>query len=173
MEANKSPNYLHINNTIITYNRSKLIFLKDFTMQKLSLLFSSFFLILGLNSCGNSHDDLYTLFLVDEKGFSYSGVPYRCDSMRDWERTDFNGEFSFYPNESCTFDFLGLDGNYNDGSVFDDIVRIVDYKEYGKGGIEYDCFNFSSRTYYGDEFFTPYMDGSFEYDSDDQCRFYL
>jgi len=143
-------------------------------MQKILILLSSAFLIFGLNACGDPvEEELYTLFLVDEKGFSYGGIPYKCDSMRTWERTASNGEFSFYLDESCRFDFLGLNGNYNDGSVFDEIIRIVDYAENGKGGIDYACIAFSGTTYYGDEFFAPYHDGSFEYNADDQCRFYL
>lgn len=142
-------------------------------MQKIRLILASILMIFGFNACGDSNDELYTLFLVDEQGFSYAGVPYRCDSMRDWERTPSNGEFSFFTGESCTFDFRGFGGTSNNSSIFDEVVRIVDYQEYGKGGIEYDCLLFSGTTYYGDEFISPYMDGSFEYDADDQCRFFL
>jgi hypothetical protein len=142
-------------------------------MQKILAILGVAVLALGLNGCNGSSDgSLTTLFLVDDQGFSYAGIPYRCDSMRTWERTASNGEFSFYLNESCRFDFLGLNGNLNN-SVFDEIIRIVDYRDNGKGGIAYDCLSFSGSTYYGDEFFSPYRDGSFEYDADDQCTFYL
>jgi hypothetical protein len=127
--------------------------------------------VLGLSGCGSSSDDHYqddlvTLFLVDELGYSYGGVPYICDSMRDWEVTLPNGEFTFLPPDNCEFDFLGLDGNlFNDPRV-DDIVRIVDFTDDGKGGIPYECASFSGV----DE---TRFDGSFEYDIDDQCVFYL
>jgi len=112
------------------------------------------------NSNTNS---LITLFLVDEYGFSYGGIPYICDSMFDWSQTASNGEFSFYEGENCDFDFNGLNGTNNLFS--NDIVRIVDDFGYGKDGIFYDCSSFgASSTYY---------DGSFDYDIDDECRFYL
>lgn len=127
--------------------------------------------VVGLSGCGSSNDnyyedDLVTLFLVDDLGYSYGGVPYICDSMRDWEVTLPNGEFTFLPPDNCEFDFSGLDGNlFNDPRV-DDIVRIVDFTDDGKGGIPYECASFAGV----DE--TRY-DGSFEYDIDDQCVFYL
>lgn len=110
-------------------------------------------------------DGLTTLFLIDQDGFSYAGVPYICDSMADWSETAPNGEFSFYPGEDCEFDFIGLEGNYADDPYVDDIVYIVDDLDYGKGGIEYECASFGVGSTYGD--------GSFDYDIDDLCTFYL
>ena len=145
-------------------------------MKKLiSLLFAGV-AVLALNGCGGGgsngdyyvppvNDGLTTLFLIDQDGFAYAGVPYICDSMIDWELTAPNGEFSFYPGEDCEFDFDGLEGNYSDDPHVDDIVYIVDDLDYGKGGIEYECASFGVGSTYGD--------GSFDYDIDDQCTFYL
>lgn len=110
-------------------------------------------------------DGLTTLFLIDQDGFAYAGVPYICDSMVEWSETAPNGEFSFYPGEDCEFDFIGLEGNYADDPYVDDIVYIVDDLDYGKGGIEYECASFGVGSTYGD--------GSFDYDIDDLCTFYL
>ena len=110
-------------------------------------------------------DPLITLFLVDDLGLSYGGIPYICDSMNTWSQTKPNGEFSFYDGEDCSFDFYGLEGDYLENPLVDDIVRIVDDIGYGKGGIEYDCLSFGISS--------TYSDGSFEYDIDDECRFYL
>jgi len=127
--------------------------------------------ILGLSGCGGgggdySPDDrLTTLFLVDEQGFSYANIPYKCDSMRDWSRTAPNGEFTFIRPESCEFDFLGLEGDYNIDPNVDNIVRIVDDLDRGKGNIPYECELFGASTTFGD--------GSFYYDQDDRCVFHL
>jgi hypothetical protein len=142
-------------------------------MKKLvGLIFAGVFVFV-LSGCG---DDYYyddgpppsnetTLFLIDQNGFSLGGIPYRCDSMYDWSVTAPNGEFTFYPPDNCEFDFIGLDGNYNNDPISDDIIYIVDYLDYGKGNIPYECASFGASTTYGD--------GSFDYDIDDQCVFYL
>ena len=106
---------------------------------------------------------LTTLFLVDEHGFAYADIPYKCDSMYAWSHTAPNGEFSFVEPDSCVFDFNGLNGVYGDS--FDDIVRIVDDRNDGKGGIPYECSSFGVSS--------TYTDGSFEYDENDACSFYL
>jgi len=106
---------------------------------------------------------LTTLFLADEHGFAYADIPYKCDSMYEWSRTAPNGEFSFVEPDSCVFDFNGLDGVYGDS--FDDIVRIVDDRNDGKSGIPYECSSFGVSS--------TYTDGSFEYDENDACSFYL
>ncbi len=138
-------------------------------MKKLILIIASFVAVIGLSGCGGSNDDfndnLTTLFLVDDRGFSYGGIPYKCDSMRDWSVTRPNGEFSFYPPDNCEFDFLGLEGDYNLNPIVDDIVRIVDFTDDGKGGIPYECSSFGAST--------TFSDGSFYYDIDDRCVFYL
>jgi len=147
-------------------------------MKKLMSLFVAGVAVLVLSGCGGGGggdyyvdpivdpvDDLTTLFLIDQDGFAYADVPYICDSMPDWALTAPNGEFSFYPGEDCEFDFDGLEGNYNDDPYVDDIVYIVDYLDYGKGGIKYECASFGVGSTYGD--------GSFDYDIDDQCTFYL
>jgi hypothetical protein len=129
--------------------------------------------LFGFNGCGSSSSssgsigdtDLVTLFLVDEQGYSYGGVPYLCDSMSDWELTQANGEFTFLPPDNCEFDFTGFDGNYNNDPYFDDIVRIVDYADEGKNGIPYSCESFTGSS--------TYADGRFDYDIDDSCLFYL
>jgi len=140
-------------------------------MKKYLVLLFSAIAIFGLSGCGggSSVDDVNdgrtTLFLVDSQGYSYGGVPYKCDSMRDWGETAPNGEFSFYPPDNCEFDFLGLEGNlFNDPRV-DDVVHIIDIANDGKGNIPYECVSFGASS--------TYNDGSFEYDIDDRCVFYL
>lgn len=137
-------------------------------MNKLiSLMFAgaAIFVLSGCNYDDDEYDDLTTLFLVDQNNESYAGIPYICDSMAHWSQTARNGEFSFYPGEDCEFDFLGLDGNYNNDPSEDDIVYIVDYLDYGKGGIPYDCASFGGSS--------TYNDGSFDYDENDECVFYF
>ena len=137
--------------------------------KKIMALIFSAIAVFGLSACGGGGSDapsnLTTLFLVDEAGFSYGGVPYKCDSMSSWSVTAPNGEFSFLPPDNCEFDFLGLDGNLFGDPRVDDIVRIVDFTDDGKGGIPYECASFGASSTFGD--------GSFEYDIDDQCVFYL
>ena len=143
-------------------------------IKKITILISTLVALLALNGCqndayydhrDNNPDNLTTLFLVDEQGLSYGNVPYKCDSMRQWSQTKPNGEFSFIEPESCEFNFKGLDGIYPDdnGGRDDDIVRIVDYRDDGKGGIPYECALFGISS--------TYNDGSFFYDQDDVCTF--
>lgn len=137
-------------------------------MNKHIILILSIVAVFGFSGCGSSNDnhheeELVTLFLVDELGFSYGGIPYKCDSMREWETTLPNGEFTFLPPDNCVFDFYGYNGVYNDR--FDDIIRIVDYTNSGKGDIPYECTSFGVGS--------TYFDGSFEYDANDACVFYL
>ncbi len=143
-------------------------------MKKLIGLVFAVVALFALSGCGGDNDYYYeepindgltTLFLIDQDGFSYAGVPYICDTMANWSQTAPNGEFSFYPGENCEFDFLGLYGNYEGDPYVDDIVYIVDDLDYGKGGIPYECASFGVGTTYGD--------GSFDYDIDDECVFYL
>lgn len=139
-------------------------------MKKYMLLLFSALTIFGLSGCGSSSDDYYddgltTLFLVDELGFAYADIPYKCDSMIGWSRTAPNGEFTFIVPDTCEFDFLGLEGDYDVNPIVDDIIRIVDYTNDGKGGIPYECESFGAST--------TFNDGSFFYDIDDQCVFYL
>lgn len=132
--------------------------------------------VFGLSGCGSSSggggggdyyvpDNLTTLLLVDHVGNSYGGIPYKCDSMAVWDVTAPNGEFSFLPPDNCVFDLQGLDGDLFGDPYVDDIVRIVDVGHNGKGGIPYDCASFGVGS--------TYNDGSFEYDIDDRCVFYL
>ena len=108
---------------------------------------------------------LITLFLVDQNGFSLAGVPYKCDSMAFAEYTPNNGEFSFYAGENCYFDFLGFEGNYNNDPYVDDIIHIVSDVNTGAGDVAFDCQSFGSGI--------TYPDGSFDYDYNDACVFYL
>lgn len=147
-------------------------------MKKSIMFLTAIVSAVVLSGCGSSidHRDYYpvdysnydgsnltTLFLTDERGYAYGGIPYKCDSMYEWSRTAPNGEFSFIVPDTCEFDFYGLDGVY--GDEFDDVVRIVDYRDDGKGGIPYECTSFGVSS--------TYSDGSFEYDQDDICSFYL
>jgi len=139
-------------------------------MKKIFLGLGAMVMVFALSGCDiEYHDDdeeaLTTLFLVDQYGHSYEGIPYRCDSMNYWEHTPANGEFSFLEPEKCEFDFSGLEGNYDNSPSRDDIIYIIDYYDHGKGGIAYECEAFGVSSTYGD--------GSFEYDRDDRCLFYL
>ena len=149
-------------------------------MRKTTLFITAIATILALSGCGSidhrddfrvnydnyvdyNGDNLTTLFLVDEHGYAYAGISYICDSMRTSDRTAPNGEFSFIERDTCEFDFNGLDGDY--GYTDDEVVRIVDYRDHGKGGIDYDCASFGASS--------TYSDGSFDYHEDDVCAFYL
>lgn len=130
--------------------------------------------ILFLNGCEQEsrvNPNLTTLFLVDENGFSYGGVPYICDSMSHWSQTAPNGEFSFSPPDNCQFDFYGYDGT-NPADIFNEYIYIVDSLDEGKNGIPYECdrFNVGNINYTRDD---GIWSGSFEYDVDDYCIFYL
>ena len=103
--------------------------------------------------------------MIDQDGYSLGEVPYICDSMADWSATRPNGEFTFFPPDNCVFDFVGYNGNYDDNPYVDDIIYIVDDLDRGKGGIPYDCYSFGASTTYGD--------GSFDYDTNDECTFYF
>ena len=109
--------------------------------------------------------ELITLFLHDEAGLSWADIPYRCDSMLNWDYTLPNGEFTFYEYDSCEFDFTGLDGNFINDPLVDDIVRITDDRDLGVKDIKYECIS------YGPDHTHP--DGSFFYDADDQCIFHF
>jgi len=142
-------------------------------MRKILFIGSILVASLLFTGCGGGGDDYYppieeeavTLFLIDQNGFSYGGIPYICDSMTYWSETRPNGEFTFFPPDNCTFDFYGLNGNYGNDPLVDDVVYIVDNLDRGKGGIPYNCSSFGAGTTYGD--------GSFDYDIDDTCTFYL
>ena len=131
---------------------------------------------LMLSGCGTNDGNNYipppivepsliTLFLVDQNGFSLAGVPYKCESMTFAEYTPNNGEFSFYAGEDCFFDFKGFKGNYDNDPYTDDIIYIVSDINTGAGNVEFDCSSFGSGI--------TYPDGSFDYDYNDACVFYL
>ncbi len=149
-------------------------------MKKVMMFLASLGVVVGLNGCGGGGGDsggyvppadLTTLFLVDDLGNSYAGIPYKCDSMAVWSATPANGEFSFYPGENCTFDFTGLYGTDPlDPTVpFNEYIYIVDDLDNGKNGIDYSCEYFGVGTTYNDGIW----DGAFDYDADDACVFYL
>ncbi len=135
--------------------------------------------VVVLSGCGGGGDNYYddgltTLFLVDDQGFAYADIPYQCDSMANPSVTAYNGEFSFYPGEDCTFDFDGLYGtDPADPTVpYNEYIYIVDYLDNGKNGIDYQCLYFDAgniNSTYDDGIW----DGSFDYDADDACVFYL
>jgi hypothetical protein len=129
--------------------------------------------VFALSGCGGGGggDDYdpgpapVTLFLLDEVGASWGGIPYLCDGMENWDVTPGNGEFTFYEYESCTFKFTGLDGNVFNDPLVDDIIRITDDRDLGVKDVEYECVS------YGPD--VSQSDGSFFYDFDDQCTFHF
>ncbi len=132
--------------------------------------------VIILNGCGggssNYNDGLTTLFLVDDQGFAYADIPYQCDSMANPSVTAYNGEFSFYPGENCTFDFDGLYGTDPDDLTvpYNEYIYIVDDLDNGKNGIDYQCLYFNSgnlNSTYNDGIW----DGSFDYDADEPAYF--
>lgn len=148
-------------------------------MKRVMMFLASGVAVLAISGCGGgsssgSSSEVYvpvdngltTLFLVDENGYGYAGVPYTCDSMSGWSETASSGEFSFYLYEDCTFDFDGLYGNYDNDIFFDEIVYIVDDLDAGKGGISYECDSFIGIN-------TTNYDGSFYYGENDACTFDL
>ena len=140
-------------------------------MKKIFLTLTAVSALFILSACGSNDDyernyvsdDTTTLYLVDEQDYSYSGIPYICDSMNGWSKTTKEGAFVFVEPDTCKFNFNGLDGVYGDD--FDEVVRIVDYTNDGKEGIAYECSSFVASSTYGD--------GSFDYNEDDVCVFYL
>ena len=159
-------------------------------MKKIILFMTAVVAVLALNGCGGSTDyrddyvvdydnystyngnNLTTLFLVDDGGYSYARVPYKCDSMYEWSETAPNGEFSFIQHEYCEFDFIGWNGTDPDDGYKDNIIYIVDYNDNGKNNIPYECsnFNIGNTNYTYDDGING---GSFDYDIDDRCTFYL
>ena len=134
---------------------------------------------LVLNGCGGGsssyNDGLTTLFLVDENGDSYGGIPYQCYDqgvLTSDSTTLTNGEFSFYPGEECVFDFYGYNGTDPDDIYLDELIYIVDDLDNGKNNIPYECelFNVGNINY---TYYDGIWDGSFDYDADDACVFYL
>ena len=152
--------------------------------KKLAGLMVAIVTVFALSGCGGSshhHDDYYppvdnltTLFLVDEYGDPYGGIPYICDSMRDWEHTLSNGEFTFLPPDNCEFDFDGYFGTDPDDLTvpYNELMYIVDITDEGKNDIPYECSRFNVGNINHTDYDGIY-DGSFEYDADDACVFYL
>ena len=150
-------------------------------MKNIISLFVAGVSVLALSGCGGGGDDynppnpnLTTLFLVDEFGDPYAGIPYICDSMRDWEFTLSNGEFTFLPPDNCEFDFDGYFGTdpLDPFVPYNEFIYIVDITDDGKNDIPYECssFNAGNINYTYDD---GIWDGSFDYDADDACVFYL
>ena len=151
-------------------------------MKKFIMLIVSGVSVIALSGCGGGGDDYYndgftTLFLVDDIGEPYEGIPYECYDqgvLMGTGITPRNGEFSFYPGEECTFDFYGYFGtDPNDLTVpYNEYIYIVDDLDHGKNDIPYECalFNVGRINYTYDD---GIWDGSFHYDADDICVFYF
>ena len=141
--------------------------------------------VFALSGCGDSaYEDGYedgfydgaripesgmtTLFLIDINGDTAADIHYVCEDSSGYITADVhtapNGEFTFYPGESCAFDLIG-DGTPMDPLfIEDDIGR-------GKNNIPYFCDA-------GDNGLTDYdpdsnRDGYFDYMYNDRCVFYF
>jgi hypothetical protein len=118
-----------------------------------------------MTGCGSSSStppppprEMDILYLDDGAG-GLEGVPYVCSSGSGI--TDIDGAFAFYAGDNCTFDLNGYDGTV---FLFDPLF--IDYNDgSGVSDIGYDCAS-------GTNGFTD-IDGSFDYDIDDECTFYL
>jgi len=99
---------------------------------------------------------LAALYLDDSATSPVAGVYYYCDTGDG--TTDGNGEFLYYPGESCTFDLTGFAGSWTD-------PLYIDYAD-GSGvqDIYYECF-------YSGAGYTTWQ-GEFYYDANDECTFY-
>ena len=96
-------------------------------------------------------------YIDDIDGVGVGGISYNCTSGNGV--TDADGAFIFFPGDVCNFDFWGLPGNL----VFS--LHIDDELTTGVGNIPFECDSgWSGATY---------ADGSFEYDADDYCTFYM
>ncbi len=99
-----------------------------------------------------------TLYLDDGAG-GLAGVSYTCTSGSGF--TNAQGAFTFYAGDNCTFDLTGFDGTV---FLFDPLF--VDYNDgTGVADISYDCVSGIAGS--------TDVDGSFDYDTDDACTFYL
>lgn len=132
-----------------------------------------FMTILGLVSalvmtgCGGSSstqdyvEDIKEIsFLVDQDGYSVSGIDYDCVSGGGTTAND--GSFFFYPGERCTFylDLPTVDSTIDILHLEDTVGGLVD--------VEYICEN-------GDFGYTNDL-GRFNFDNlyaDDECDFFL
>jgi hypothetical protein len=147
-------------------------------MKKFMMLILSGVSVVVLSGCGGGSDDgLTTLFLVDEQGLAYADIPYQCYDqgvLTSSSATLSNGEFSFYPGEECIFDFIGLYGTDPDDLTvpYNEYIYIVDDLDNGKNGIPYECEYFNVGTI-NTTYYDGIWDGSFDYDADDTCVFYL
>jgi hypothetical protein len=152
-------------------------------MKKFMMLMVSILSVVALSGCGGGGSDYYeepyndgltTLFLVDDEGYAYADIPYQCESMTYPSVTAYNGEFSFYPGEDCTFDLYGYYGTDPDDMTvpYNEYIYIVDDLDRGKNDIPYECalFNVGFVNYTYDD---GIWDGSFDYDADDICVFYF
>ncbi|MEO1953091.1 MAG: hypothetical protein ABGW74_00135 [Campylobacterales bacterium] len=147
-------------------------------MKKYIFISTVIISIFTLNGCGSYSDgyedgyydgvrdygdNMVSLFLVDQDGFSAGGVVYSCidednNFVGEWI-TKPNGEFSFYIGERCTFDLEGYNGTPDDPLFIEDDIGS------GKEDIPYECEQ-------GDAGFTNRY-GSFDYLQDDRCTFYF
>ena len=141
-------------------------------MKKVAIFAATVVATMILSGCGGNHTDvvyvepeppsaLTTLFLIDGNGYSIGGVDYYCDTLGAGTTLG-NGEFSFYPGDYCTFDFIGF-YEYFGGPNKEDEIRIVDDLGHGKGDIPYVCDSGISDL--------TFPNGSFDHGTDDICTF--
>ncbi len=102
---------------------------------------------------------VYDILYLDNEFGPAGGVAYNCSSVSGW--TDADGGFEFLTGDTCTFDLAG----YN-GTIYDWDPLYISYSG-GSGvmDIPYDCWS-------GTGGWTS-IDGSFDYDIDDDCSFYF
>jgi len=74
-------------------------------MKKNLIVVFAFIALFIFSGCDGYRDGYYNdenrFYLIDQDGFSVSGVPYSCDSGRTYEVTNRDGAFYFYDGDNC------------------------------------------------------------------------
>ena len=140
------------------------------------LLTSTIILLFILTACQDSDNDDPTpnYAMINEEGEGYEGIPYHCNSMDNWDRTNNFGEFHVEKNEQCEFDFSGFKGVYEKQEF--DLILLIDQNENNDFDNDTDTRNERNIKFLCDsvdEADYVYDDHSFIYARNDHCVFYF